>query len=162
MIACDSCGNSGRVLKVGGLFRSAVVSSVLSFSCTCACVHVDNTHSHTHTHTHTHAYKHTHTHSCIHTWSYIHIGTCTHGVLCIHTYLYTHVHTWIYICTCMHTHAHTHIEEGGGGSGLLDKLKRTLTRRENDEPDFSSFVTFRQPLEDCPVSPENKVLMSLP
>ena len=64
-------------------------------------------------------------------------------------------------CTLAHynlilTHTHN-TEEGGGGTRLLDKLKRTLTRRENDEPDFSSYVTFGQPLEDCPVSHENKV-----
>ena len=80
-----------------------------------------------------------------------------------YAYTHTYIHTRTHMDLHMHMHAHTHIEEGGGGgSGLLDKLKRTLTRRENDEPDFSSFVTFRQPLEDCPVSPENKVLISLP
>ena len=54
-----------------------------------------------------------------------------------------------------HTHTHTPTPEEGGG--LLDRLKKTLSRsKDYDEPD-SSFVTFGQLLSDCPVSPENKV-----
>lgn len=52
-------------------------------------------------------------------------------------------------------------KSGGGGSGtggILGKLKRTLTRqREADNLDYSSFTTFGQPLQNCPVSPDNKV-----
>ncbi len=51
-------------------------------------------------------------------------------------------------------------DEGHGGSrGILDKIKkyRVQRGRTKDEPDFSSFITFGQPLEDCPVSLENKV-----
>ena len=45
-------------------------------------------------------------------------------------------------------------EEGG----LLDRLKKTLTRsKDSDEPDSSSFATFGQLLSVCPVSHENKV-----
>lgn len=44
------------------------------------------------------------------------------------------------------------------GTSLLGRIKRTLTRqRDSEEPDYSSFTTFNQPLQDCPVSPENKV-----
>ena len=35
------------------------------------------------------------------------------------------------------------------------KIKNRLTRTK-DEPDFSSYVTFGQALEECPVSVENK------
>lgn len=42
-----------------------------------------------------------------------------------------------------------------GGKGLMAKFRRAINR-DKDEPDFSSFVTFGQPLEACPVSPDNK------
>ena len=48
----------------------------------------------------------------------------------------------------------THPDDGGS-KGFIGKLKRAFTR-DTDEPDFSSFVTFGHPLEDCPVSPDNK------
>ena len=40
---------------------------------------------------------------------------------------------------------------------FMNRIRRVLTgQRNGDEPDSSSFVTFGQPLEECPVSADNK------
>ena len=44
------------------------------------------------------------------------------------------------------------------GGGFLGRLKKTLKKHQRDDGmDFSSFTAFGQALEDCPVSPDNKV-----
>ena len=44
------------------------------------------------------------------------------------------------------------------GHGLLGRIKKTLKKHQRDgDMDFSSFTAFGQPLQDCPVSPDNKV-----
>ncbi len=53
-------------------------------------------------------------------------------------------------------------EDGGSRPKLLSKLRKTITRtRDTEGPDSSSFTTFGQPLELCPVSMENKVWLPL-
>ena len=49
-----------------------------------------------------------------------------------------------------------------GSTSLLGRLKRTLKRyqQENDGTDYSSFTAFGQALKDCPVSPDNKVMLN--
>jgi len=42
-------------------------------------------------------------------------------------------------------------------SGFLSRIRKTLTRKQTEQDDYSSYTTFQQPLHNCPVSPDNKV-----